>query len=243
MGPPGIGAEVEGVHAVAAALDAGRVLRLTVEASRRRGLSDLLDAATRAGAEVGFVDDVRDFAVTSAPQGVVARCTPITPVSLDEAVARGTPTALVVLDHLEDPHNVGAVARSAVAAGFTGMIISSRRSAPLGATAFKSAAGMLEHLDLVVVSSVADAIEDLRRLQVWSVGLDGDGDRDVFGLDLFTEPVAVVVGAEGGGLSRLVRERCDVVAHIPIHEKVESLNASVAAALALFEVARVRAGD
>jgi 23S rRNA (guanosine2251-2'-O)-methyltransferase len=148
----------------------------------------------------------------------------------------------VVLDHLEDPRNVGAVARSAVAAGFTGMVMSTHRSAPLSATSFKSAAGAFEHLDLVVVSSVADTIEQLRKLQVWSVGLDMGGDQQLFGMKLLTEPLAIVIGAEGSGLSRLVAQRCDVIAGIPIDPRVESLNASVAAALALFEVARVRAG-
>ena len=242
MGPPGIGAEVEGAHAVAAALAAGRVSRLTIESGRRSALSHLIDDARSRGVDVDFVDDVRDRASTTAPQGVVARCRPIEPVGLDQAVLRTSPAALVVLDHLEDPRNVGAVARSAVAAGFTGMVASTRRSAPFTATTFKAAAGALEHLDLVMVSSVADAIEDLRRLDVWSVGLDAGGDQSIFGLALFTEPVAVVVGAEGAGLSRLVRDRCDVVASIPMGEKVESLNASVAAALALFEVARVRGG-
>lgn len=242
MGPPGIGVEVEGVHAVTAALAAGRVTRLTIESSRKNALSDLVDSARRAGVEVRFADDVRDVASTSAPQGVVARCRAIAPVSVEEAARRSSPAALVVLDHLEDPRNVGAVARSALAAGFTGMVMSTHRSAPLTAATFKSAAGALEHLDLVMVSSVADAIEALRRLGVWSVGLDAGGDQSVFGLSLFTEPIAVVIGAEGVGLSRLVSERCDVIAGIPIAPKVESLNASVAAALALFEVARVRAG-
>lgn len=240
MAPPGIGVEVEGVHAVTAALAAGRVTRLTVESSRKGALDDLLTEARRRGVEVRFVDDVREVASTSAPQGVVARCRAIQPVSLDAAAARRAPAALVVLDHLEDPRNVGAVARSALAAGFTGFVMSTRRSAPLTAAAFKSAAGAFEHLDLVEVSSIADAVEQLRRLHVWSVGLDAAGDQSVFGLSLFTEPVAVVVGAEGAGLSRLVADRCDVIAGIPIDSKVESLNASVAAALALFEVARVR---
>ena len=242
MAPAGIGVEVEGVHAVTAALAAGRVERLTVESSRKGALSDLIASARGRGVEVAFTDDVRDLASTSAPQGVVARCRQIPPLPLEVAVRRHTPATLVVLDHLEDPRNVGAVARSAVAAGFTGMVMSTHRSAPLSATSFKSAAGAFEHLDLVIVSSVADAIEQLRTLHVWSVGLDSGGDKQVFGLGLFTESVAVVIGAEGSGLSRLVAERCDVVAGIPIDEKVESLNASVAAALALFEVARVRAG-
>jgi 23S rRNA (guanosine2251-2'-O)-methyltransferase len=242
MAQPGIGAEVEGVHAVTAALAAGRVTRLSVESSRRSALADLVADARQRGVSVEFVDDVRDLASTSAPQGVVARCRPIQPVSLETAVARRTPTTLVVLDHLEDPRNVGAVARSAVAAGFTGMVMSTHRSAPLSATSFKSAAGAFEHLDLVVVSSVADAIEQLRKLQVWSVGLDMGGDQQLFGMKLLTEPLAIVIGAEGSGLSRLVAQRCDVIAGIPIDPRVESLNASVAAALALFDVARVRAG-
>lgn len=242
MAPPGIGVEVEGVHAVVAALAAGRVTRLTVESSRRDALSDLISDARSRDVEVVFTDDVRDLASTSAPQGVVARCRPIQQVTLGDAVRRQAPAAVVVLDHLEDPRNVGAVARSAVAAGFTGMVMSTHRSAPLSAASFKSAAGAFEHLDLVLVSSVADAIEQLRRLGVWSVGLDAGGDQEVFGLSLFTEPVAIVIGAEGSGLSRLVADRCDVVVSIAIDPKVESLNASVAAALALFEVARVRLG-
>lgn len=243
MAPPGIGTEVEGVHAVTAALAAGRVIGLTVESARRDALADLVSDARSRGVTVQFVEDVRDLAATSAPQGVVAACRPIQPVSLEEAVGRRPPATLVALDHLEDPRNVGAVARSAVAAGFTGMIMSARRSAPLSAASFKAAAGAFEHLDLVVVSSVADAVGRLRRLGVWSVGLDSGGDQGLFGLSLLTEPVAIVIGAEGSGLSRLVAERCDVVAGIPMSDKVESLNASVAAALALFEVARVRAAS
>jgi 23S rRNA (guanosine2251-2'-O)-methyltransferase len=238
----GIGAEVEGIHAVTAAVAAGRVTRLWVERSRQDSMSDLMEAARSRGAAVAVVEHLRD-AMTSAPQGVRAVCHPISPVPLDVAVRRSAPAALVVLDHLEDPRNVGAVARSAVAAGFTGLIMSGNRAAPLGAAAFKAGAGSFEHLDIVVVGSIASAVDDLKRLNVWTVGLDGDGDQSLFGMGLFTEPVAVVLGAEGAGLSRLVRERVDVVASIPIDPRVESLNASVAAALALFEVARVRSSE
>jgi 23S rRNA (guanosine2251-2'-O)-methyltransferase len=157
------------------------------------------------------------------------------------AIRRSSPTALVVLDHLEDPRNVGAIARSALAAGFSGLVMSSNRAAPLGAAAFKAGAGSFEHLDLVVVGSIAAAIDDLKRHGVWTVGLEGEGDQSLFGLSLLTEPVAIVLGAEGSGLSRLVSERVDVLAAIPIDARVESLNASVAAALALFELARIRA--
>jgi 23S rRNA (guanosine2251-2'-O)-methyltransferase len=155
-------------------------------------------------------------------------------------VAATEPPALVVLDHLEDPRNVGAVARSAVAAGVGALVVSEHRAAPLEATAFKAAAGALEHLRVTMVSSVANALANLKKMDVWTVGLDASGSRSLFGLDLLAGPVALVLGAEGAGLSRLVADRVDVLATIPRYGQVESLNASVAAALAVYEVARVR---
>jgi 23S rRNA (guanosine2251-2'-O)-methyltransferase len=243
MAPAGIGDRVEGFHAVAAALAAGRVRSLEVDPASRSSLEDLLAAAAAAGLSVEFVDDLAQRAVTTAPQGVIARCRPLVPQTLDDAVAAVTPAALIVLDHVVDPRNVGAIARTAVAAGFGGIVVSERRAAPLGATAFKAAAGALEQLAVVTVSSVAAAIDALRKQGVWVVGLDAAGGSSLFGLGLLTEPVAIVVGAEGDGLSRLVRERCDVVASIPLLGEVESLNVSVAAALGLFEVARVRSSE
>ena len=240
MARPGIGDSVEGIHAVDAALDAGRVERLIVERTRVGSLRQLIGRAEAAGAPIQLVDDARDHAFTTAPQGIVAKCRPIRTISLESAVAVTDPAALLVLDHLEDPRNVGAIARSAMAAGIGALVMSDRRSAPLGATAFKAAAGALETVRVAEVSSIPRALEDLRRMGVWSMGLDAGGERPLWGLDLLAEPVAVVVGAEGAGLSRLTGERCDLVAHIPIAEEVESLNASVAASLAAFEIMRVR---
>jgi 23S rRNA (guanosine2251-2'-O)-methyltransferase len=241
MAPSGVGAEVEGLHAVAAAVTAGRVELLFVEAGRAEALRSLIEGARAAGAEVRVVADLRPLASTTAPQGVVAHCRPLATIGLAEMVAAHTPAALVVLDHLEDPRNVGAVARSALAAGMSGLVLARRRAAPLGATAAKAAAGALERLPLALVSSVAQAVADLGRLGVWAVGLDAGGDRSLFGLDLLVEPVAIVVGAEGRGLASLVAERVDVRAAIPLQPGVESLNAAVAASLACYEVARVRA--
>lgn len=242
MARAGIGAEVEGIHAVGAALAAGRVTELFVE--RRRASSGegaaIVETAASMGVTSRTVDDVRQIAVTEAPQGVVARCTPIAPLRLAEAVVQDSQPALLVLDRVEDPRNVGAAARSAWAAGMTGLVVSDRRSAPLGATAFKAAAGALEHLPIITVGSIADALRALAKADVWTVGLDGTAERSVFGLDLLALPVAVCVGAEGAGLSHLVAERCDVLARIPMPGGAESLNASVAAALASFEVARMR---
>jgi len=240
MAPPGIGDRVEGTHAVAAALEAGRVRRLVVERGRVETLSAIVDEAERRGVAIDVVDDVRVSSVTDAPQGVVAECRPIVSVSIETAVAAGEPPALVILDHVEDPRNVGAIARSAVAAGITALVVAGRRAAPLGATAFKAAAGAFERLVIAEVSSIANAVADLERLGVWVVALDAGGDRSLFGLDLLAEPVALLLGAEGSGVSRLARERADLVASIPLVGGIESLNASVAAALAMYEVARVR---
>lgn len=243
MAPAGIGDSLEGVHAVAAALAAGRVTRLIVEHSRvdREPVVGLMADARRRGVTVEAVDDVRPLAATTAPQGVVAVARPKALVGLDELVARSSPPAVLVLDHLADPRNVGAVARSAVAAGVVAMVVGTRRAAPLGATAFKAAAGALEDMSVAAVGSIPEAIRRLSQLGLWTVGLSADGDRLLWGCDLLAEPVAVVVGSEGKGLSRLVRERLDAVVRVPMAPGVESLNASAAASLALFEVARMRA--
>ena len=244
MAPAGIGDSLEGMHAVAAALAAGRVRRMSVERQRLRhaDVEQLVAAARGRGVAVDLVDDVRPEAATSAPQGVVARATPIPLLSLNEAADVGDPAAVLVLDHLEDPRNVGAIARSALAAGVRAMVVSGRRAAPVGPTAFKTAAGALEHVGVAMVSSVADAISRLRKRGLWIVGLDGTADKSLFGCELLTDPVAIVVGAEGAGLSQLVGDRLDAALRIPLADQVESLIAWVAASLAVFELTRLRGG-
>jgi 23S rRNA (guanosine2251-2'-O)-methyltransferase len=238
MAPAGYGDRVEGVHSVLAAARAGRVLKLYVERSRREALHPIIAAVS--DARVTVVDDVRSVSDTDSPQGVVAHCRPISPITLEHMRA-GT-DAILVLDHIEDPQNVGAIARSALAAGVGGLVISSRRQAPLSASAFKAASGALEEMPVCVVGSIPSALERLKALGCWIVGLGVEADRSLFGLDILTEPVAVVIGAEGAGLAHLTRKRCDVLASIPMDPRVESLNASVSAALASFEIMRVRDG-
>lgn len=239
---PGIGDRVEGIHAVAAALRAGRVTGLKIEKGRADSaeLTEILASAREHRIPVDMVDDVRVLATTSAPQGVVAMARPVPTYALRDLVDTASVPVLIVLDHAEDPRNVGAIARSAMAAGVGGMVVSSRRSAPLGATAFKAAAGALERLPVAVVPSIADAVKQLRDLGLWVVALDGAAEESFFDLRILDDPIAVVIGAEGKGVGRLVAERADVVAKLPMAEGVESLNASVAAAIAMFEVGRAR---
>lgn len=236
MAPAGYGDKVEGIHAVAAALAAGRVEQLYVERGRRSRLEHVLSTVEES--RVVLVDDVRTMADTEAPQGIVARCRPILSVTIEDLAT--TSASILVLDHLEDPHNVGAAARSARAAGLTGMLVPSRRAAPLSAATFKAAAGALESLPVAIVSSVPEALSRLKEHGVWVVGLEAGAKQSLFGLELFSEPVAVVIGAEGAGLAQLTRKRCDVVVSIPMATDTESLNASVSAALASFEIMRVR---
>jgi 23S rRNA (guanosine2251-2'-O)-methyltransferase len=238
MAPAGYGNRVEGLHAVAAAVAAGRVRRLFVEEGRlrRAEVRAIVDAA--GPDHVKAVPDVRPMAETDTPQGLVAECDPIMPVPIDRLTGAGA--AIVALDHIEDPHNVGAIARSALAAGMTGMVVSSRRQAPLSAAAFKAAAGALERLAVAVVGSIPEALSRLKEAGVWVVGLQAGSGPSLFGHDILTEPLAVVVGAEGSGLSPLAAKRCDLLVEIPMVGETESLNASVSAALACFEIMRAR---
>jgi 23S rRNA (guanosine2251-2'-O)-methyltransferase len=239
---------IEGRRPVVEALRAGRPMDriLLASGAGRAALGDLLDLAERRGVEVQTVPrSLLDAEARSgAHQGVLAVVAPIQPVALNELLAiplRGPePPFFLALDGIEDPHNLGALARSAEAAGCHGLILPRHRSAPLSAVAIKSSAGALEHLPVCEVPNLARAIEQLQAAGIWTIGLDGTADTSLFTLDLADEPVCIVVGSEGSGLHRLVRDSCDALVRIPMSGQIESLNASVAGALALFEVHRRR---
>ena len=242
MGLAGYGARVEGIPAVEAALASGRVRKLRVvrrSASSPR-MAELLDSARGRDVEIEVVKTLEGIALTSSPQGVAADCRLLRPVTLAEMATEIEPAALVVIDHISDPRNLGAIARSAVAAGTPRLVIPQRRGSPLTATAFKAAAGALEWTRVCLVSSIAATLSQLSRMDIWTIGLAADAPTSLLGLDLLTAPTALVVGAEHEGLSRLVAQRVDQLASIPMAQEAESLNASVAAGLALFELARVR---
>ncbi|MGC4080986.1 MAG: 23S rRNA (guanosine(2251)-2'-O)-methyltransferase RlmB [Vicinamibacterales bacterium] len=154
--------------------------------------------------------------------------------------ASGVPL-IVVLDGIEDPHNVGAILRTVDAAGADGVVRQSRRAAPLGGAAAKAAAGAVSHVKIAEVVNIARAVEELKEAGIWTVGLAGDSSRRYDQIDL-TVPTAFVLGAEGTGLRRLVRDRCDWLVSIPMRGHVQSLNVSVAAGIALFEAVRQRGG-
>jgi 23S rRNA (guanosine2251-2'-O)-methyltransferase len=240
---------IEGRRPVVEALRAGRPVDRVLLASGvgRAALGDLLDLAERRGVEVQTVPrSLLDAEARSgAHQGVLAVVAPIEPIGLLELLAiplaaGREPPFFLALDGVEDPHNLGALARSAEAAGCHGLVVPRHRSAPLSAVAVKSSAGALEHLPVAEVPNLARAIEQLRDSGVWCIGLDGSAEASLFDLQLADEPVCIVVGGEGAGLHRLVRDSCDALVRIPMSGQIASLNASVAGALALFEVRRRR---
>jgi len=192
---------------------------------------------------------------SEAPQGVIAFAEPLTEADLSELVGLGAPDPravdaparakglpfLVVVDGVTDPQNLGALLRSADCAGVTGVVLPRHRSAHVTPTVAKVAAGAVEHVRITVVPGVPGALQELERLGVLTVGLDERGPEPLFQLQLGDQAIALVVGAEGRGLAPLSRQRCDVLARIPLHGSIDSLNVSAAGAVAMFEVARQRA--
>jgi 23S rRNA (guanosine2251-2'-O)-methyltransferase len=174
-------------------------------------------------------------------QGVIARVSTPQTVSLADLLQPRDEMVplLLLLDQIQDPHNLGALLRSAAAAGATGVIVTDRRSAPLSGTVAKTSAGALHHLRIAEVTNLARAMDELRAHGIWITGLDGAAPHLLYDVDL-AGPAAIVVGAEGSGLRRLTRERCDFLARLPMPGPVESLNASVAGSIALYEAVRQR---
>jgi 23S rRNA (guanosine2251-2'-O)-methyltransferase len=224
------------------ALGAGRVTALRVSVRADDRLSELVRLAERNGIPVrrAHGDELDRAAQGGSHQGVVADVRGAGHLSVEDLVmgARAAPL-IVVLDGIEDPHNVGAILRTADAAGADGVIRQTRHAARLDGAAAKASAGAVSHVRIAHVVNIARALESLKAGGVWTVGLAGDGATRYDAVDL-TLPSALVVGAEGTGLRRLVRERCDWIVSIPMAGHVGSLNVSVAAGVALFEAVRQR---
>jgi 23S rRNA (guanosine2251-2'-O)-methyltransferase len=239
------GEQVEGRRAVRELLRSGRRRVRSVWLAEGRDDSTLLDDIERLAATKGIrvrrVDRSRLAAEarTDAPQGVLARAEPVEPADFD-ALLDDPAAFLVALDGVTDPGNLGAILRVAGAAGATGVVLPRHRSALLTPAAVKAAAGAVEQVPIALVSGVPAALDRARRGGVWTVGLDAAGSRSVFEIPVADQPLLLVLGAEGRGLGRLTRDRCDVLAAIPMPGTVDSLNVATAAAIACFEIVRRR---
>ena len=233
---------IYGINPVLEALRAGGVTSLRVSDRGGKRLDGILEVAAQHRITVRRTDSAtlnRD-ARGGAHQGVVAEVRAAKAYSVADLVHDAVgPPLLIVLDGIEDPHNVGAILRTADAAGADGVVRQSRHAARLEGAAAKASAGAVAHVKIAEVVNIARAIEALKELGVWSVGLAADAPRRYDQMDL-TVPTALVLGAEGTGLRRLVRDRCDLLASMPMQGHVQSLNVSVAAGIALYEAVRQR---
>lgn len=178
-------------------------------------------------------------------QGVLAYVAPVEYVEIEDILQKasdlGQPPFIVLLDELEDPHNLGAVLRSADAAGVHGVLIPKRRSCPLSATVAKTSAGAVEYVPVARIGNIAQTIKELKKLGMWVVGADMEGDKAYFEADL-TGPLVLVIGNEGKGIGRLVKEQCDFLVNIPMCGEINSLNASVAGSILMYESLKQRMG-
>jgi 23S rRNA (guanosine2251-2'-O)-methyltransferase len=234
---------IYGLNPVLEALRAGRVRRLRVGPRADRRVEEAIAIARAARVPVERVDApaLERAARGGVHQGIVAELTPLEDYAvrdLVEAAAPGAPL-IVVLDGVEDPHNVGAIVRTVHAAGAHGLVRQARHAASLDGIAAKASAGAVAHVRVATVVNIARAIEELKDAGVWTIGLAGEAADPYDAVD-YTLPSALVFGAEGAGLRRLVRERCDRLVSIPMRGAVASVNVSVAAGVALFEAARQR---
>jgi len=235
---------IYGINPVLEALRAKRVTAIRVSHRADDRLAAVVRLAEAQRVSVRRVgDEVLDRDAGGAAhrhQGVVADVKEATTFSVEDLVMGAKGAALiVVLDTIEDPHNVGAIVRTVDAAGGDGVVRQSRHAARLDGAAAKASAGAVAHVKIAEVVNIARALEILKASGVWTVGLAGDASKRYDEVDL-TLPTAFVVGAEGSGLRRLVRERCDWLVSIPMQGQVQSLNVSVAAGIALFEAVRQR---
>jgi 23S rRNA (guanosine2251-2'-O)-methyltransferase len=233
---------VYGLNPVLEALRARRVRSLRVSARSDRRARDLLRLAAAAGVPVQHVEsmELERASRGGLHQGVVADVEDAPDYDVADLV-RGAAAAplIVVLDGVEDPHNFGAILRVADAAGVDGVVRQTRRAAAADGVAAKASAGAIAHVRIASVVNIARAIDELKEANVWTVGLAGEAAECYSDLDL-TLPTALVLGGEGEGLRRLVREKCDRTASIPMLGHVSSVNVSVAAGIVLFEAVRQR---
>ena len=238
---------IEGRNALTEALKSGRTIdKLYVaEGSTDRSLARLAALAKEAGAVVVPTDrrKLDQMSPTGAHQGVIAAVAAHEYASLEDILAlaesRGEAPLIVLCDELSDPHNLGAILRTAECAGAHGLVIPKRRSVGLTAVVAKSSAGALEYLPVARVANLVSAIRELKEKGVWVYGTAAEADAELYRTDL-TGPAAIVIGSEGEGMSRLVRESCDLLVSIPLKGQISSLNASAAAAVMLYEALRQR---
>src|SRR5947207_2640698 len=241
--------KLTGIHAVKEALEARRPIdRIAIAKGRQdTRVEEIVQLARKQGVPVRFEDrgQIDRLANSKDHQGVVALAAARAAATLADILAHangagnGQSGVIVLLDGVEDPHNLGAIIRTALAAGAHGVVIPERRAAGLTDTVARASAGALAHLPVAKVTNLVRTMEELKEAGYWLVGLDEQGEKNYTEVD-YTSPVGIVLGSEGQGLHELTRKRCDFVVSLPTTGPVKSLNVSVAAGVVLFEALRQR---
>ena len=235
---------IAGRNPVAEALRSGRALNKVMVQDGARGVTEIIAAAREKGVAVEFVksDKLDKLAQGVRHQGVVAYAAPVefkTLVdALKKAAAKGETPSLLLLDELQDPQNLGALIRTADAAGVHGILLPKRRSCPLNAVVAKISAGAVEYVPVIQIGNIVQQLNDLKKQGFWVAGADMDGEP--YTKANLTGPLVLVIGAEGKGLGRLVKENCDIIVSLPMQGGVNSLNAAAAGAVLMYEVVRQR---
>ncbi|SDZ25440.1 23S rRNA (guanosine2251-2'-O)-methyltransferase [Proteiniborus ethanoligenes] len=238
---------VEGRNPVIEAIRGGREIDkiLIAKGSEQGSINKIIGMAKDKKIVIQYVEKAKldSMSETKAHQGVIALVTPYSYVEVDDIIKaaedKNEDPFIIILDEIEDPHNLGAIIRTAECGGAHGVIIPKRRAVGLTPVVIKSSAGAVEHMNIAKVSNIASTIEELKKRGIWIYGADMEGKHDYFQKDL-TGPIAIVIGSEGKGIGRLIKEKCDFLVKIPMKGKVSSLNASVAASVMMYEVLRQR---
>ncbi|MGZ7445881.1 23S rRNA (guanosine(2251)-2'-O)-methyltransferase RlmB [Paenibacillus sp. TH7-28] len=243
---------IGGKHSLLEALNAGRTINKiwVAEGAQKHLTQPILAEAKNRGIVVQFVDKRKlDQMVPGLQhQGVVAQVAPYAYAEVDDLLTaageRGEAPFLLILDEIEDPHNLGSILRTAECTGVHGVIIPKRRSAAVTATVSKTSAGAVEYVPVARVTNLVQTMEQLKQAGIWIVGTDVNAREDMYqGGGVLNGPVAVVIGNENKGMGRLVRETCDVLLKLPMNGRLNSLNASVAAGVMMYEVLRRRRAE
>jgi 23S rRNA (guanosine2251-2'-O)-methyltransferase len=233
-----------GINAINEAVKAnpGKIERICIERGQKNArIQELLELARHNHIRISFEDKswLDRKAGGARHQGILCYVAELAALEAEDILEQATSKLIVVLDGIEDPHNLGAILRSAEAAGADGVFVPQHRSSGLTASVVKASAGAASHIKVARIKNVSQALELLKNSGYWVAGLDAGADLPIWKIDL-TAPTALVMGGEGSGLHRLVKEKCDFLVSLPIHGNVGSYNVSVAAGMALYEALRQR---
>ncbi|AZR74701.1 23S rRNA (guanosine(2251)-2'-O)-methyltransferase RlmB [Anoxybacter fermentans] len=239
--------KIEGRNPVLEAMNAGREIKKLIiqKGARGRSIQELIERADKLNipVEMAAKSELDRIATSSNHQGVVAYADEFRYVHIDEilqfAEDKGESPLIVILDRIQDPHNLGSIIRTANAAGVHGVIIPKHRASGITPVVTKTSAGAVEYTKVARVTNIARAIDELKEAGLWIVGSGLEGDRSIYQADL-KGPLGIVIGSEGEGMRRLVKEKCDFIVQIPMFGQIESLNASVAAGIMIYEAVRQR---